>query len=178
MYYKKLVAKDIYLSPMDLKKDYLITTKWMNEDYEIAVNNGFLADSLNEEKVLQKLEMWNQSDSAFSIVLKTTDELIGNISYFNQSKPVLGATMGIYIAEKYRNLGYGFQAINLMLNHAFNTLNYVAVRIEVFGYNTNAIKTYEKIGFKKVGAWRNAKFHNGKLYDIILMDILKEEFIK
>lgn len=178
MYYKKLISNDIFLSPMDIKNDYLTMTKWMNEDYDIAANNGFLASSLNEEKVMKKLEMWDESDSAFSIILKSTNELIGNISYFNHSKPVLGATMGIYIASKYRGKGYGKQAIDLMLRHAFETLNYEAVRIEVFSYNLNAIKVYEKIGFKKVGAWRNAKYHQGKLYDIVLMDILKKEYIK
>lgn len=176
MYYKKLQAKDIYLSPMDLKNDYLLTTKWMNEDDEIAANNGFLSSSLNEEKVAKKLEQWDTSEAAFSIVLQENNQLIGNISFFNQSSPVIGAEMGVYIAENYRGKGYGKQAITLMLKHAFETLNYQHVHISVYSYNTKAMQTYASLGFKHAGKWRKAKYHQGQFHDIILMDILKEEY--
>ena len=43
-------------------------------------------------------------------------------------------------------------------------------------FNTRALKCYEKCGFKEYGRRRKCKFINGKYYDSISMDILREEF--
>jgi RimJ/RimL family protein N-acetyltransferase len=43
-------------------------------------------------------------------------------------------------------------------------------------HNPAAIKVYEKVGFKKEGAFREAFFLEGKYYDQLLMGILREEW--
>ena len=46
--------------------------------------------------------------------------------------------------------------------------------LEVFSYNKGAIKTYEKLGFKKDGILRQSKFQDGKYYDKIIMSKINE----
>ena len=43
-------------------------------------------------------------------------------------------------------------------------------------FNERALKCYKKCGFKEVGRIRQSKYINGRYYDSIVMDILKEEF--
>ena len=43
-------------------------------------------------------------------------------------------------------------------------------------FNSRAIACYKKCGFKEMGRRRQCNYINGKYYDTIHMDILKEEF--
>jgi len=177
MYYKKLIGKNIYLSPMAIDSEIKIITKWFNEDEEIANNNGFIQSVITEEKAQTMLMTWAEGDCSLSIIKVNNDEFIGHISLFNPKKYELGATMGIYINKQSRHQGYGSEAIKLILDYAFNELNYHFIRVEVFAYNQDAVKTYEKCGFKHVGSWRHGRYHQGKYHDVLLMDKLKEEHI-
>ncbi|MDD2591711.1 MAG: GNAT family protein [Erysipelotrichaceae bacterium] len=177
MYYKKLIGDKVYLSPMAIENEVKIITKWFNEDEEIAANNGFIQSVISEDTTKTMLQSWSEGDCSLSIIKIENDEFIGHISLFNPKKYELGATMGIYINKENRFKGYGSEAIKLLLSYAFDELNYHFVRVEVFAYNQDAVKTYEKCGFKQVGKWRQSRYHHGVYHDIILMDIIKDEFI-
>ena len=85
--------------------------------------------------------------------------------------------MGIFIGEKEgRDRGIGTEAINLILEYGFNYLNLNSIKLDVMEFNSRAIACYKKCGFKEMGRRRQCNYINGKYYDTILMDILKEEF--
>lgn len=173
-YFKKIEGERLYLSPMNIE-DIDVYTKWMN-DKEVTENLGIyskVTSLMSEEKWFQK----NGNGYDFAIVLKENDELIGNISLKNYDGISGTATLGVFIGQKEnRNKGYGKESIKLLLNYGFNTLNLNNVMLKVFSFNDRAISTYKKIGFKKIGNRRKAFYKDGKYYDIIYMDILKEEF--
>ena len=50
------------------------------------------------------------------------------------------------------------------------------VKLQVFSFNKQAIRSYEKCGFKTEGILRNELFRFGQFHDIHLMAILREEF--
>ena len=50
------------------------------------------------------------------------------------------------------------------------------IELQVMEFNTRALKCYKKCGFKEVGTIRENRFINGKYYNTICMDILKQEF--
>ena len=64
----------------------------------------------------------------------------------------------------------------MLLNYGFNTLNLHNIYLGVYSFNEAAIKCYKKVGFKEAGRLRQAKYYNGKRYDDITMDILRDEF--
>ena len=63
-----------------------------------------------------------------------------------------------------------------MLDFTFNILNIKNVYLKVYEFNIPVIKLYEKVGFKIAGRLRKALEINGNRYDLILMDILSEEY--
>jgi RimJ/RimL family protein N-acetyltransferase len=63
-----------------------------------------------------------------------------------------------------------------LLKCCFHTLNLHRVELTVYDYNPRAKHIYEKVGFKEIGRKREAKWLEGKYYDIIIMDILDREF--
>jgi len=72
--------------------------------------------------------------------------------------------------------GYGTEALSLLLDYGFKALNLHNIFLSVYSFNERAKKSYEKIGFKIIGIKREALLRDMERYDIILMDILPNEF--
>ncbi|MFX0091912.1 MAG: GNAT family N-acetyltransferase [Candidatus Hodarchaeota archaeon] len=176
-FYKKLVGKKCYLSPYSLE-DAELWTEWFN-DLEVTIPLGDEAyQSLPFEKLQDIIrECIKFNSHMFNIVELETDTLIGRCLLFNIDQVNRTAMLGILIGEKtYWGKGYGQDGTILLLDYAFNLLNLKCIMLGTFSYNKRAINCYKKVGFKEIGRRRQAKIIGGKTFDIILMDILAEEF--
>ena len=175
-YYKKLLGEKVYLAPIDVN-DCEKFAKWMN-DFNVTDYTGRSAymQTLESEKTWISNKA-NSNDYLMSIVTVDNDEVIGNIGLNEVDFIHRYAVLGIMIGEsESRSKGYGTEAINLMLDFAFNYLNLNSVYLGVFACNERAIRCYKKVGFKEAGRLRQCRFINGKYYDCIHMDILASEF--
>jgi RimJ/RimL family protein N-acetyltransferase len=76
----------------------------------------------------------------------------------------------------YRSRGYGYEAMSLLLQFAFNEINLHRVQLTVFAYNTRAIRLYEKLGFRHEGVFREALLRDGQRYDVLLYGLLRHEW--
>jgi RimJ/RimL family protein N-acetyltransferase len=86
------------------------------------------------------------------------------------------AMLGIFIGEKrYWGKGYGREAVQLLLDYAFNLLNLNSVMLGIFSFNERAIRCFREAGFKEIGRRRQARIIGDKRYDLVLMDVLAEE---
>ncbi|HNW24063.1 MAG TPA: GNAT family protein [Candidatus Cloacimonas sp.] len=174
-YYRKLLGEKCYLSPvcMDDVEKY---TEWLN-DMEIGqfVTLSDTVLDIDKEGVLLRKLM--DEEHIFAIVEKDTNKVIGNCGIHNVSQVHRNASLGIFIGEKtFWNQGIGAEAINLLLDFAFNILNLHNIYLSVMSYNKRAIRCYEKIGFKKIGVQREFMFVSGKYHDVYLYDMLASEF--
>ena len=176
-YFKKIKGERIYLSPIN-KEDVVIYTKWLN-DYEVSGNLGnyrVLISLNNEEKTLDRMTSEGHN---YAMVLNDGDTLIGNISLFDIDNISRRATLGLFIGEKeHRGKGYGSEAIRLILDYGFKTLNLHNIMLHVHSDNEMGIACYKKVGFREFGRRRESKFKNGQYIEEVHMDILKSEFYK
>ena len=176
-FFKKLLGDNLYLSPQNAEEEIIEKfTEWLN-DFETTDYTGKSPVLITSEGERKWFENPKQGDYTFFIVRLEDDKLIGTIGLHDIDHINRRATFGIFIGDKsVRNKGYGTEAINLLLDFAFNYLNLNSVNLTVLDVNERAKRCYEKVGFKEFGRQRKCKFVNGKYYDIIHMDILKEEF--
>ena len=175
--YKKLVGVKCYLSSCRLE-DAERWTEWFN-DLEVTIPLGdeaYTPTSLEGEQEAIRGILKNNSHT-FSIVDLETDQTIGRCLFFNIDAVNRTAMLGIVIGEKGRwGQGYGQEAVNLLLDYGFNLLNLHNVMLGTFSFNERAIQCYEKVGFKLIGRRREARIIAGEKYDLILMDILADQF--
>jgi RimJ/RimL family protein N-acetyltransferase len=129
----------------------------------------------------QQLERKDDSYVNFVIydVKDTKQKYLGSVGLKNIDFLCRHAELTIVIAqEKYRGKGYGQEALYLICNYAFNTLNLNKVYLSFISSNKVAEKSYLKFGFINEGARRKHYFWEGNYYDEVLMSILRSEFTK
>ena len=63
-----------------------------------------------------------------------------------------------------------------MLNYAFGDLNFHRVAIGVVGFNTSALKFYERLGFQREGVQQEGYYYAHRYHDFVMMRLLEHEF--
>ena len=175
-FYRKIVGERIYLSPYSVD-DVEIYTKWAEWMNDRDVADGFGGFDLNVSLARAKKTIEELYGYRFAIVLKDDDTLIGQISIHDINHLHRNAFIGLVIGEeKYRSKGYGSEAVRLVLDYGFNTLNLHSIMLSVHEDNYAALSCYKKVGFKEAGRRREWVFKNGQYIDKIYMDILAREF--
>jgi len=89
------------------------------------------------------------------------------------------AWVGIGIGEReYWGKGYGTDAMKLCLQFAFMELGMQRVSLGLHEYNTRALKSYEKAGFKLEGHTRQDVLREGKRTNTLWMGVLRDEWLQ
>jgi RimJ/RimL family protein N-acetyltransferase len=114
---------------------------------------------------------------AMAIHLRESDRLIGTCAFSLLDGDSGSTLFHITIGERDAwGKGYGTEATELMLAHAFTRLALHRVALTVFEFNTRAIRSYEKCGFVVEGRAREAICRGGRYWDEIYMSVLAEEW--
>jgi RimJ/RimL family protein N-acetyltransferase len=114
----------------------------------------------------------------FVIELLTSSEPIGVVALDNINWRDRDAEVGIIIGNpELWGLGYGSDALLIMLDVGFRWYNLHRIHLYVVHTNKRAIRTYEKCGFHKEGCLREAAFIDGRYQDLLVMSILNNEFV-
>lgn len=106
-------------------------------------------------------------------------KLVGNCGVFGIELTHRSGELGIMIGDKTEwDKGYGSEAMTLLLRHAFETLNLNRAFLRVYADNTRAVRSYEKAGFVLEGRLREAVYKHGKYDDVLIMSVLRSEWMK
>jgi len=115
---------------------------------------------------------------AYAIHERETDRLIGLTTFSALDPDNASALFHITIGERDAwGRGYGTDAAELMLEHAFARLGLHRVALSVFGFNERAIRSYEKAGFRAEGRLREAIWRDGRYWDEVQMGALRDEWL-
>ena len=164
---------------MMTEKDTENIVKWRNSPF--IMENFIYRTPLTEEAHLNwYYNRVKPGDVVQFIIVDTeTNEDVGSvylrdIDYLNKK-----CEYGIFIGEEsYLGKGIGSKAAQLVLDYAFEELNLNRVFLRVFAKNIRAIKSYENVGFKYEGTFRDDVIIEGLPYDMVFMAILRDDWKK
>ena len=100
----------------------------------------------------------------FSVVLKSTGEVIGNIHFVNITEHYL-AEIGCILHPDHWGHGYMTEAFNAALNFAFNDYGLAKIRATTEMSNTSAIKLVQRCGFVHEATLKEAAY-GGRVADV------------
>ena len=112
----------------------------------------------------------------FGIFTKETNELIGSCGVFAINWKNSSCFVGISIGEEWQNRGFGTDAMNTLISFIFHYIPINKIKLSVFSFNANAIRSYEKCHFIKEGHLRNEIFRFGSFHDVYVFGLLREEW--
>ncbi len=155
----------IYLKK-DLKDDkYPLLLNWF-KDIE-AISYLYAAKRIVEFKTVDEVRKFltEDADEVFwEIYDKDTNKFIGYTS-FCSFKGKEQCEFNIFILDKnYWGKGIGKETTQIMMDYAFCELQIKRIVLETSELNKNALKLYEKMGFKisQILTDDRISFHNGK----------------
>jgi RimJ/RimL family protein N-acetyltransferase len=161
-------------------EDAEIVASWSNDaDYLRQVDTDFARPRTTQETT-EEINSRRSGNTCIEFHLRTVldDRLIGFVAIHSIEWNNQIGTISIGIGEsEFRGKGYGSEALRLMLNYAFNELNLYRVGLDVIASNTRAIHAYEKAGFISEGLMRSAVMRDGVRGDLLIMGILRTEWV-
>jgi RimJ/RimL family protein N-acetyltransferase len=108
---------------------------------------------------------------------RETGRLIGSCAFSQVDGENGSAMYHITIGEKDTwGHGYGTEATQLMLDHAFGTLHLHRIALSVFAFNERAIRAYRRCGFVVEGRARESIWRDGRWWDELAMSVLASEW--
>ncbi|MEX0682548.1 MAG: GNAT family protein [Dehalococcoidia bacterium] len=109
--------------------------------------------------------------------IETSDGVLLGTTELRLSPANRRAEVGISILDgAHWGLGYGTEAMRLVLEYAFDELELNRVELTTDAANDRAIRSYEKCGFTREGMMRRHRIFNGIVGDTLIMSILREEW--
>ncbi len=158
---------------MKIETELLVLKSTGNKDNELKemFQNISILSNMSEKNI-RPVEV----PSEITFRIEKEDELIGeirikNIKWYNRK-----AELSLMIAPRYQGKGYGTGALKKIIEYAFNTMNFYRLEAEVIDFNEASKRLVEKCGFLFEGRLREAKYVNGKYYDILRYGLLKKEW--
>ena len=173
-YIRKLAGTKVFLAPLD-PGDAVRFTEWLND---LEVTKYLTLASLNitvdkERETLHRIS----GDHNYAVVDIESGEAIGAAGLDDIDPLNRTAEIGIFLGDKARwGRGCGTEAMTLLADYAFHVLGVRNLMLRCFDFNDRGIACYKKIGFKEIGRRRKARFWNGEYRDVVLMDLLAEDF--
>ena len=115
-------------------------------------------------------------DETFAFAITLDDKVIGSIGVFRQQNiHRQTAEMGYYIAEEYWGKGIMTDAVKQICDYVFKNSDILRIYAEPFAYNTGSCRVLEKAGFQYEGTLRKNAVKNGKVIDMKMYSLLREE---
>lgn len=136
-----------------------------------------ILDDFELVKNLSEVNIY-ESDMPRSMTFKIEKEgqVIGvvglkSIKWFNRKSEIL-----VFLKREFQKQGIGNSALSELIDYVFNVMNFHRLEAEIFSYNKSAIALFEKLGFVREGILREARYLDGKYYDIFRYGLLRHEY--
>tara|TARA_B100000686_G_C16287573_1_gene711987 strand:+ start:92 stop:646 length:555 start_codon:yes stop_codon:yes gene_type:complete len=172
-----LPGQKINLCVLDPNNDLTLYMSWMN-DKSITkyLETGFFPS--DKAGLIDYIGNCNNLQNLFlGIFVKENQSYIGNIRLHNINFVSRRGDIGILIGDSnIHGKGYGLEAIQLIVDYAFQYLNLNKVCAGANIENPASIRIFEKAGFVVEGTLRQQFYVDGRYTDCVQMGLLKSEY--
>ena len=174
-----LAGEKIRLVPLEEKHLDDIMKEWNSPKLRKYLG-GFIPHSreVEHEWIQSAMEEMKQRKSFIFVVERISDDsFIGTIALHDIDWLSRNCTLGIALhSEENWGKGYGSEAIKLLIDFAWQSLNLYRIELSVYDFNARAKHVYEKIGFVEFGIAHRKYYIDGKYVDTHYMELLRDNY--
>jgi len=176
---RTLTARDLYLRPseaFDAESMYTMLSDPESMKYWCDEPVSTLEAAV---EVLNKdLESDAQGNSmCWAICLNGQDKMIGKCILFQFSQQNRRAEIGYLLNRDYWRKGLMHQALEAVIDFAFNTLDLHRIEADVDTQNAGSLGLLRKLGFKQEGLFKERWFVYDQWQDSVMLGLLKQDWL-
>lgn len=172
---KSINSERLTLKPLGIDFLSKIYLSWM-QDHQVVqyMDTGGADYTLHMlEDYLKNIE--NKKIFSWAIILKNTNQHIGNIKIDPINYKHLYGEYGIMIGDKTTwGKGYAKEASIAIINFCFTKLSLRKINLGVIANNTMALSLYKSLGFVEEGRFKKHELINGAYEDKIRMALFRD----
>ena len=165
----------IALQPFE-ENDFERLINWLdNEELLVQFGGPLFSFPLTREQ----LEVYKNDKNrlSFKVLELPGQEIVGHAELFPSDQPEVIKICRILIGDKSkRGKGFGQQVIHELLKISFLKLGKEKVELNVYDWNINAIKCYEKVGFVLNPQKKFLSEVNGSTWTAVNMTLSKTDW--
>jgi len=150
--------------------------RWMNDPNIVrTLKTRYPIAFQNEVEWLERAMNPTANDRHFAIERKDDRSHVGNASIHDIEWVSRTGWFGLFIGEPAAwNRGFGGDAIQTLVRFAFDEMNLVKLRINVFDYNERAKHILVGQGFVQEGKLQRDFYRDGAYHDIVILSKFRE----
>ncbi|MEK4141744.1 MULTISPECIES: GNAT family N-acetyltransferase [Paenibacillus] len=173
----EIQTKRLKLRKMKLSDSASLFNIWSDPEVTKFMNiNSFTEESQAVEmiKILNNLSLESKA-IRYSIIELESNRIIGSCGYNSIDSSNAKAEIGYDISKDYWGEGYAPEAIQSLMDYAFNTLNFNRIEAKVEPENNNSIRVLQKLNYTFEGTMRKCEMSKGKFIDLSIFSKLVTE---
>src|ERR1035437_2964045 len=171
----KLTGEKISLRAIE-PQDIDVLYQWENDTENWLVSNTQTPFSrfVLEQYIASAHEDIYSAKQLRLIICDPENKAVGSIDLFDFEPNHFRAGIGILIAEKTdRKKGYASEALNLLINYCFDTLNLHQIYCNITTDNEASILLFQKQGFQITGIKKQWIRDGGKFKDELILQLIR-----
>ena len=142
------------LEPEDL--DFLFFTENNSDFWEVSsTQTPFSKFILKKYLANAQQDIYEARQLRLVIMNTVNNDIIGLVDLFDFNPQHRRAGVGILILKEYQNKGFASEALKMITEYAFSSLNLHQVYANIPADNKNSITLFEKINFVKIGSQKD-----------------------
>lgn len=109
-------------------------------------------------------------NKTFGIQIKESEKIIGIVGNSNFEPLDRTTSVFIYLGNvEDRNKGYGKEALDLITQFCFNSLNVRKIWAHIFDFNKESQSLFTRTGYSQEGLLKEHCFRDGKYSDVVVV---------
>lgn len=170
---------DRIFNKYNLNKDSINDLKEAREIFMEQLSDWERQQPFYEKKIQSIQSQENSQKYTWSIFLKGTDTVIGQITCQpKDNEPDNIRDVGWYIDPKYQGNGYATEAAIAMLNFMFSEVEISNIQTSAAEINPGSWKIMEKLGFEYIGNKKSTYFKDNEILECKEYYCTKNLFLK
>jgi [ribosomal protein S5]-alanine N-acetyltransferase len=169
------IGETIYLRPIEVG-DAAECHVWLNHP---EVRRGLATRTLSHTDATSRdfiAALDPTRDQVFAIMTRGDGIYVGNCGLHEIDGVSRHARLGMVIGRKdHWGRGFATEAIILLCQHAFETLNLRRLWLSCYATNDRALRLYRRLGFEVEGRLREHAFIEGQYVDELQLGMLRGE---
>lgn len=156
--------------------DIDILYKWENDTSIWYLSNTIepFSKFILEQYILSSnQDIYSKKQLRLMIDINESKKTIGSIDLFDFDPKNKRAGIGILINKNERGKGYASEALELLINYSFHTLDLHQLYCNISADNNVSLKLFHNFGFEIIGLKKQWNFINDKWMDEYMLQLIK-----